>query len=290
MIPTMEYLSSTIVIVNRDDREIVATLRALESQDLSSVDRVLVVDASHGRLDDIRLQFPQVTWINYLGDPAMRTIAHQRNVGWKESNTDLIIYLDAHCIPVEGWFATLTQPLRDHSYDVVTGPVRMSDSTAHWSYGTSEREERKDFITANVAIRRSVLAELGGFNEEIGFAEDTDMSWRVRDHGTAILCEPAAAITHEMGGYVENLSRSHRYGRGRTRLYRYHHLPLRRFIAEEKDGVVYAIAVASFWFPPSWLLPLAMWCRARKLDGWRTVTYQFAYGAGILREALWRRA
>jgi GT2 family glycosyltransferase len=286
----MEYLSSTIVIVNRDDREIVATLRALESQSLSSADRVLVVDASHGRLDDIRRQFPQVSWSDYPGNPATRTIAHQRNVGWKESDTDLIIYLDAHCIPVDGWFGALTQPLRDGSYDVVTGPVRLSNTTAHWSYGSTEREERKDFITANVAIRRRLLEDLGGFNEDIGFAEDTDMSWRVRDHGTAILCEPAAAITHDMGGYRENVSRSHRYGRGRTRLYRYHRLPLRRFIADEKDGVVYAVAVALCWFPPAWLLLVAMWWRARTLDGWRTVAYQIAYGAGILREALWRRA
>jgi len=284
----MEYLSSTIVIVNRDDREIVATLRALDSQALSFVDRILVVDASHGRLDDIRLQFPQVSWIDYPGDPATRTIAHQRNVGWKESATDLVIYLDAHCIPVDGWFAALTQPLRDGSYDVVTGPLRSSESTAHWSYGTVEREELRDFITANVAIRRSLLAELGGFNEHLGFAEDTDLSWRVRDHGTAILCEPAAAISHEMGGFRENLSRSHRYGRGRARLYRYHHVPLRRFLREEKDGVVYSVAAALAWFPLAWLLAIAMWWRARKLDGWRTVAYQFSYGAGIIREGLWR--
>lgn len=290
MLPTMENLSSTIVIVNRDDRGVVATLQALGTQGLAADDRVLVVDASHGRLNDIRDAFPQVGWINYPGDPATRTIAQQRNLGWQESSTDIIIYLDAHCIPVDGWFAALTQPLRDGHYDVVTGPVRLSESTAHWSYGSTEREERKDFITANVAIRRELLADLGGFNEAIGFAEDTDMSWRIRDHGTAILCEPAATITHDMGGYSENLSRSHRYGRGRTRLYRYHRLPLRRFIADEKDGVVYAAAVALCWFPPAWILVLAMWWRARQLDGWRTVAYQFAYGAGILREALWRRA
>jgi GT2 family glycosyltransferase len=286
----MEYLASTIVIVNRDDRGIVDTLNALAHQGLSPDDGITVVDASHGRLADVAAQFPEVRWIDYDGDPHVRTIAHQRNVGWRTSERPLIVFLDAHCVPDDGWFEAITQPLRSGEYDVVTGPIGMSNSSGHWSYGQATRAEQESFVTANVAIRRQVFEEIGGFNESIGFAEDSDMSWRVRASGRSIVSEPGARITHDMGGFRENLSRSHRYGRGCRRLYRFHQRSLVDFITHEKDGAIYALLAATIWFPPSWLLAAALWWRARRLDGWRTVAFHYAYGAGVLREMWWRGA
>ena len=53
------------------------------------------------------------------------------------------------------------------------------------------------FSTANVAIRRDVLSELGGFREDIRFFGDMELSWRMQlELGRRILFHPEAAILH----------------------------------------------------------------------------------------------
>ena len=72
------------------------------------------------------------------------------------------------------------------------------------------------------AVDRKVFTTVGMFNEELGYAEDVDFSWRVRDAGIRILLNPRAVVRHDWGSLREDLPRAFRYGVGRVRLYRLH--------------------------------------------------------------------
>jgi hypothetical protein len=73
----------SIVIISKDEPAIDATLTALCGQiaDLAVPCEILVIDASDGRLDDIRhAHDSEVRWIQFERPPGVRvTIPHQRN-------------------------------------------------------------------------------------------------------------------------------------------------------------------------------------------------------------------
>ncbi len=53
---------------------------------------------------------------------------------------------------------------------------------------------------ACLLVRREAFEELGGFDESFFmYAEDTDLCWRARRHGWAVLVEPSAEVTHVQG-------------------------------------------------------------------------------------------
>src|SRR5579862_8127533 len=116
--------SVSVVIVNKDDARIDATLAALASQHDPRISEVLVVDASDHRLDGVAARYPDVRWIAYE-HPAKkaRTIAEQRNVGVREATGDVIVFLDANCIPDDGWATELTDRVLAGAESVVVGRV-----------------------------------------------------------------------------------------------------------------------------------------------------------------------
>jgi glycosyltransferase involved in cell wall biosynthesis len=76
-------------------------------------------------------------------------------------------------------------------------------------------------VGANMAIRRSVLEEIGGFDGRVPGAEEEDM-WRrarARPQGVVIRYEPRAVIVHHFEPDLSSsLRRARGYGRGHARL------------------------------------------------------------------------
>lgn len=68
-------------------------------------------------------------------------------------------------------------------------------------------------VGAALLMRRSVIEEIGGFDESFFmYAEDLEWCWRARTAGWTIRFEPRAVVRH-----VGNASGAARFGRGRTR-------------------------------------------------------------------------
>jgi GT2 family glycosyltransferase len=74
--------------------------------------------------------------------------------------------------------------------------------------------------TGSAALyRRSVLEELGGFDEEFRFGlEDADVAWRARMRGWRCLYAPRAIVLHELGGTVPHGTDLRYFQAGRNRL------------------------------------------------------------------------
>ena len=107
---------TSIIVVNRDDPRVEDTLTALATLRAAHDVEVIVVDASEGRLDDVRERNRWVQWIDFeRGVGTARTIAQQRNVGVRAATGSVLVFLDANCIPEDGWL------------DVLLGPIRHGD-------------------------------------------------------------------------------------------------------------------------------------------------------------------
>ena len=61
----------------------------------------------------------------------------------------------------------------------------------------------KALSACNMAIQRDLFYSLGGFDEELRFNEDSDLSYRLRKSGHGMLYSPRARVNHlkKIGSY-----------------------------------------------------------------------------------------
>lgn len=280
----------SVIIVNRDENGLESTLLELQPIRSRADLEVIVVDSSRVSPDRTRPPFDSVTWIDYPRPSGnQRTIAQQRNVGLAACSGDVVIFLDANCVPEPCWFRAITEPILSGTERVVTGPTKSySGKTIHDFF--PHPKQAMEFATMNVAIHRSVFDEVGVFDEEIGFAEDVDLAWRIFERGISIWFEPQAAIRHDWGSWKDELRRAHRWGRGRIRLLLRHPSHWRRHPLHDLNFLAYSLVllavpvmVVAPWLFLVFLLPLARNARRRPFS---MLAFNLAVGAGALHEFL----
>jgi len=158
--------TTSLVIVNKNERLLNDTLQAIEPFVGQILQEVLVVDASNGKLDDIRLSNKWARWIDYTQPPGVHiTIAHQRNVGVRNAEGDVIVFTDSGCLPVDGWLERLLAPILEEGEFVTCGPAKSIGksvySGVHWSEDT-ETDYVSMAATINMAFRREAFDVVGG--------------------------------------------------------------------------------------------------------------------------------
>jgi GT2 family glycosyltransferase len=283
----------SVVLVNKGDPRIAGTLEALLLISSSQLIEIVVVDASEHALDDVGRSFPTVTWIDFENvTRKSRTIAEQRNLGVASSSGDVVVFLDANCIPGPRWLEQLVAPIFEGAERIVVGRITSpSGATIHdvvSPQGGQSPTYLEECANMNVAYRRDVLEQLHGFDEQLGFAEDVDFAWRARDAGLRIRFEPTAAIVHDWGEFQEDLSRAFRYGVARVRLYRKHASRIGNIARSDRYIAAYTLYVMALPIAliyPAYLLLLVY--PVVKNRGHRpllTVGYHLIYAAGVISE------
>ncbi|MDQ6650556.1 MAG: glycosyltransferase [Actinomycetota bacterium] len=119
--------------------------------------------------------------------------AAARNTGWRASTAEWVAFLDDDVLPDEGWYVSLQRDLAGlgsavgGSQGTIVVPVPQHRPQTDWER-TVAGMERAVWATADMAYRRSVLAQVGGFDERFqrAFREDAELGLRVVGAGHAI--------------------------------------------------------------------------------------------------------
>lgn len=151
--------------------------------------------------------------------------ASARNVGVRASTADVIAFIDADCVADADWLESVVATLATGAAGA-GGPLR-NVAPPGWVSGYLDacqffRQRARNgvvdyLLTANVAFRRDALTQVGGFTEQPGvWAEDADLSFRLKQQGYMLLLAPGGAVTHYGSpGSLRSLSRElYRYGFG----------------------------------------------------------------------------
>ena len=186
-------------------REALRSLFAQKAQDLTF--EIVVVDNNSSddtpaTVESLKAESP--ISLRYFREPRQGN-AYARNTGVEKAESSIIAFLDDDCTADENWLATIKSAFdRDPELAFVGGrvlPVWQSDppswlNTAHWAplalldYGIEARkisgQKPLGLLTANIAIRKAVFDELGGFltslqrvKGSIGSMEDHEFLQRI---------------------------------------------------------------------------------------------------------------
>ncbi|ASM73873.1 MULTISPECIES: glycosyltransferase family 2 protein [Roseobacteraceae] len=151
-------------------------------------------------------------------------ISAARNVGISAAAGDIVAFVDDDAVPEPTWLTHLTQAMQQGGVVVAGGYVRGRNGISYQWKGrtlnatgetmdlpvsgldpvvvqpTSERAAKTE--GTNMAVRRDVLVELGGFDPAYHyFLDETDLNMRLAKAGHACAIVPRAQVHH---GFAAN--------------------------------------------------------------------------------------
>ncbi|HEU4997472.1 MAG TPA: HAD-IIIA family hydrolase [Lapillicoccus sp.] len=202
--------------------------------------------------------------------------AAARNLGWRHASTTWVSFLDDDVEPPAGWYAALLADLAEVSPGVAGSqgglrvPLPTTRRPTDWERSTGGLADAP-WITADMTYRRSVLAEVGGFDERFprAFREDADLALRVLATGRE-LARGRRFVTHPVRAVDDWVSVRQQAGNADDMLMAQLHGPAwrrragtpkgrrRRHVAVTAAGALaVALAVTGRWRPAA--LALAAW-------------------------------
>lgn len=120
--------------------------------------------------------------------------AAARNSGWRACSTEWICFLDDDVVPGQDWFTQLAVDLDDTDETVVGSQGRIVVPVPSGRRPTDDerrtvRLANAQWITADMAYRRSALVACGGFDERFprAYREDADIALRMVRAGDRIV-------------------------------------------------------------------------------------------------------
>ena len=213
---TAPQAAVSVVVPVRDDAEgLAATVQALRST-APAVAVVVVDDGSTPPVSGLGAGPPDEEAVSVLrrdeaGGPAA---ARNHGLGAVSGDTEIVVFVDAGCIPEPGWLETLLPHFQDPGLAAVaprvgsravagTAPVLGRYEEAHSPLdlgpvsGPVAPGARIPYVpTAVLAARVKAVHEVAGFDQTLRFGEDVDLVWRLHAHGWRIRYEPEAGATH----------------------------------------------------------------------------------------------
>ncbi len=124
-----------------------------------------------------------------------------RNYGVNLAQHDLIVFTDAGCVPELTWLAELTAPFKDSKVKLVSG-YTAGEGQNSWKEAQIpfvlvplvKVEDHPLPATRNMAIRRTVFTDIGGFRADLNYAEDFELARRLRAAGIQAMFIPEAVV------------------------------------------------------------------------------------------------
>src|SRR5215469_4597171 len=238
MVVETQPLITAVVATYNEERHIVACLSGLCGQvDLPGVLEIIVVD---GQSSDRTVELVRAFAAR---DPRVKLVSNPRrfqvyawNIGTREARGRYVAFCSAHTEYADDYLARCHEALKRSGAANVGGvqtpigegvigravALAMASpfgiGNAHFRY--ARKEQFVDAVFGDF-MERSVLYEIGGFDESVPFNEDSEFYYRLRQAGYRIFMSPSIRVRYHVRSTIQGLAHQMwRYGfwRRRTQL------------------------------------------------------------------------
>jgi GT2 family glycosyltransferase len=219
-------LSIVIPTVGRPE-SLGRVLEHLERQEAGGFEALVVRDPGDPARYTLPAQrsFPvRELWRHPPGAPEPRNVSAARNVGWRQADSPLILFLDDDVLPRAdlvaqhlAWHDSHPEPevgvlglVRWAPELRLTPFMRWLEAGIQFDYEAIRGSEAGwgRFYTANASVKREMLDRVDGFDERFPFHyEDLDLAYRMSRHGFRLLFNRAAVGDHLHAVTVESYRR-----------------------------------------------------------------------------------
>ena len=131
--------------------------------------------------------------------------ARARNAGVELARGEVLAFTDDDCVVTPSWLRRLTSPILDDEADVVQGRTEPRPDQQDLDRGPWTRSQRITsasglYETCNIAYRRRLVRDVGGFDEgfPVAAGEDVDLALRVIATGARFAFRHDAVVHHEI--------------------------------------------------------------------------------------------
>jgi glycosyltransferase involved in cell wall biosynthesis len=253
-------------------------LDSLIKQDYSSYEVIVIDDSSTDSTARLLKSYEKP--VRVLRTKRNKGAAAARNLGLKHAKGEYIAFMDDDCAAHQSWLSDMVKGIaeyrKQHKVAGIAGTVhfprdasvlmkaiytmpQMDEGTAR-VLSAGHETSTNNLSCTNSIWKRSVLAELEGFDESLRRGQDSDLSYRALKRGYRFRLLPNAAVTHHYrSSLLGFLRQQYLGGIGGGIQFRRD----RQFFGSRQYIIIAfpAFLAAGLFFPPLYLVPLGF-CRA----------------------------
>jgi len=200
---------SVVVIEKNEARRIEKCLDSLLAQTYPNIE-IVVVDgnSTDGTRELILSKYSRHENLKFIVEPGLG-FAHARNIGVKNSTGDIIAFTGGNEFAHPKWIENLVRNFKSNEIGGVYGRMVIADDKGGLLKRFCKFKRDVEFSRVspdkgfygrgtNMAFRRSVIEEVGFFDENLCDADDTELAWRVSKR-YKILYDSSAIVFHQSG-------------------------------------------------------------------------------------------
>ncbi len=222
--PSSPHISIIVCTLNRCEM-LRQTLRSILTQELDGELRAELIVVDNNSTDQTRAVVQEIAaqapWpVSYCFEPTPG-LSRARNHGVRQARGTLVLFTDDDTVPNSRWVASVHGAFEREQADGVCGPIlplwetpppswaqRLCEGPLGMTYGEQSfviALRRHSFFGANMAYRRELLLQLGGFRNDLGLSgsrrllgEDTECFERALAAGKRLVYEAPAMVSHRI--------------------------------------------------------------------------------------------
>jgi GT2 family glycosyltransferase len=243
----------SVIIITRNRAKILADcLECLAKQSYLDFETVVIDSSDNYETRDLLASLPKVRYLSIWD--GRNNMPAARNLGISNAFGDIVAFIDDDSMVFPGWLENIVS---GYSVDKIGGvggrtidsylKVDENDTRIGKSLpdGTVVQNFSRDIsspifvdwiIGCNMSFRRSILNDLGGFDQNYGgnnSYEDIDMGTRVRKAGYELVLVPTAVVEHVFAPRAAGVV-SRDYENPKVR---YHHIHNRSYFVTKNIGL-----------------------------------------------------
>lgn len=212
-------LISVIVPVFNDARRLQVCLRALAEQEGADLPDFEVIVADNGSTDGVDTVLEIFPTVRAVREPRPGSY-RARNLAAVQARGAWLAFTDSDCIAAPDWLAQVVAALhREPVPDLLVGEIALFDehvggqrhaAVAAYEKATAFRQRYYAEVvgfgpTANLIVRASTFAALGGFDAERRSGGDKDFGQRANRAGYRLAYAPAVKVAHPIRADIGEL-------------------------------------------------------------------------------------